>query len=223
MAEDCELPPVDKKEMLCLSDEQAAKFWNGCTDFESGDLLRFLMLTGMRQSEGIGFTWDEIDLATGKITLSHQYVRGQHAGEGYRFTGLKNHCARSFKVPGTVVDFLRRVQEQQNTSKHSDRKWSNPDQFVFTKKDGTPFSRTTVYKDCKKVAKIIGVPRLRVHDLRHTFATLSLQHGMQIKTLSHILGHATVAFTMDLYGHVTDRMLDEASDYIGEIMEVFMK
>ena len=56
------------------------------------------------------------------------------------------------------------------------------------------------------------IPDLRFHDLRHTFATLSIQNGDDIKTVSESLGHATVAFTLDIYGHVTDQMRKDSAD-----------
>ena len=69
-----------------------------------------------------------------------------------------------------------------------------------------------VYKEYKKLAKIIGAPESRVHDLRHTFAVLSLQNGDPIKTVQDNLGHATAAFTLDVYGHVSQKMRQQSAD-----------
>ena len=79
----------------------------------------------------------------------------------------------------------------------------------------------TVLSNYKAIAKKIGVPASRLHDLRHTFAVLSLQNGDSIKTLQENLGHATASFTMQTYAHVSDRMKKESADkmetYITEI------
>lgn len=90
--------------------------------------------------------------------------------------------------------------------------WSNPLNLVFTGATGGHLSSNTVYENFKRVAAKIGMPSARFHDLRHTFATLSLQNGDDIKTVSENLGHATTAFTLDIYGHVTERMQQESAD-----------
>ena len=76
----------------------------------------------------------------------------------------------------------------------------------------------------KKIAARIDIPESRVHDLRHTYAVLSLQNGDDVKTVQQNLGHASAAFTLDVYGHVTDKMKDESAsrmqNYIDSITEV---
>ena len=83
--------------------------------------------------------------------------------------------------------------------------------LVFTNQQGKHLSDNTVYKWIKRFGKALGRPELRFHDLRHTYATLSLQNGDDIKMLSTNLGHATTAFTMDVYGHVSRRMLEDSA------------
>ena len=95
--------------------------------------------------------------------------------------------------------------------------------LVFVNRYGGHLSSVTVYNHLKAIAKQIGKPEFRFHDLRHTYATLSLQTGANIKTLSTQLGHATTAFTLDRYGHTTDPMRQDAakrmSSYIQDITE----
>lgn len=71
---------------------------------------------------------------------------------------------------------------------------------------GTPLQPQTTSNHFKKLAAEIGAPNTRVHDLRHTYAVLSLQNGDDVKTVQGNLGHATAAFTLDVYGHVSDAM-----------------
>ncbi len=80
---------------------------------------------------------------------------------------------------------------------------------MFTDKVGEHLKSVTVYNNFKKLAAEIGVPEARVHDLRHTFAVNSLQCGDDVKTVQDALGHATAAFTLDVYGHVSERMMEE--------------
>ena len=97
--------------------------------------------------------------------------------------------------------------------------WSNPENFVFTNHFGKHLSSSTIYGNFKRIARKIGLPDARYHDLRHTFATISLQNGDDVKTVSSNLGHATVAFTLDVYGHVSERMKKDSS----ERMKKFIK
>ena len=83
--------------------------------------------------------------------------------------------------------------------------------LVFTTKMGKHLSCATLYNNFKRIAVKIGAPAARVHDLRHTFAVISLQNGDDFKTVQDALGHATAAFTLDVYGHVSDRMKEESA------------
>ena len=96
--------------------------------------------------------------------------------------------------------------------------WINTN-LVFTNKYGDRLSYRTAYDCFKRVVKKIGVPEIRFHDLRHTYAVISIKNGDDIKTVQHNLGHATAAFTLDVYGHVTDQMKRASSDR----MEAFIQ
>ena len=83
--------------------------------------------------------------------------------------------------------------------------------LVFTMAEGNDISPTSLRYHFKKLMAGIDLPACRVHDLRHTFAVLSLQNGDDIKTVQENLGHATAAFTLDVYGHVSERMKDDSA------------
>lgn len=111
-----------------------------------------------------------------------------------------------------VLNILRKVQRRPKENKlKAGSAWSNPLNLVFTNELGGHLTSNTVYENFKRIAGKIGIPSTRFHDLRHTFATLSLQNGDDIKTVSENLGHATVAFTLDTYGHVTERMKQDSA------------
>lgn len=84
--------------------------------------------------------------------------------------------------------------------------------LVFTNETGGVLSYRTVYDCFKRVAAKLGFPDARFHDLRHTYAVASIQCGDDIKTVQENLGHATAAFTLDVYGHVTERMKKESAN-----------
>ena len=100
------------------------------------------------------------------------------------------------------MDALKRVRAQQAEWKlRAGEIWSNRNDLVFTNEIGENLSDVSVRKHFKDIVRSIGREKTRFHDLRHTFATLSLQNGTDVKTVSQELGHATVAFTLDRYGH----------------------
>ena len=83
--------------------------------------------------------------------------------------------------------------------------------LVFTNALGDHLHPQRLYAHHKKIAAKAGAPDARVHDLRHTFAALSLQNGDDVKTVQEHLGHATAAFTLDVYGHVSERMKEDSA------------
>ena len=95
------------------------------------------------------------------------------------------------------------------------RNWQSPEEMktalVFLKADGSNITAAALYQRYKHLAEMIGAPESRVHDLRHTFAVLSLQNGDNVKTVQDNLGHATAAFTLDVYGHVSEKMKEDSA------------
>lgn len=97
--------------------------------------------------------------------------------------------------------------------------WRNSLDLVFTDPLGCPLSRRTLYTNFKRIVASIGLPETRFHDLRHTFAMLSLQNGDDVKTVQEAVGHATAAFTLDVYGHVSQRMKQESANRMQAYIE----
>ena len=85
---------------------------------------------------------------------------------------------------------------------------------------GDMYSPETVARIHKRILKDAGLEDCRFHDLRHTFATLALQNGVDIKTLSRTLGHYSPGFTLETYTHVTKRMQEEAAEKMGQFLEM---
>ena len=112
-----------------------------------------------------------------------------------------------------LFEVLKKVRAKQaeNRLKYGTA-YSNEDNLVFTNEIGGHLSPVTVLGCFKRRVAAIGVPETRFHDLRHTYATISIQNNDDIKTVSENLGHATVAFTLDVYGHVTDQMRKNSAD-----------
>ena len=92
------------------------------------------------------------------------------------------------------------------------------DQYVFPSPNGGPISPDSVNNMLKRVLERAGIPRF--HDLRHTFATIALQNGVDIKTVSSMLGHFSAGFTLDTYAHLTTTAQKEAAQIMGNVLSM---
>ena len=97
--------------------------------------------------------------------------------------------------------------------------WNNSWDLVFTNEFGGNLSHFTVYKTFKEIVKSIGLEQERFHDLRHSYAVVSLESGDDIKTVQSNLGHATASFTLDVYGHVSQKMRQQSADRMEEFIQ----
>ena len=217
------VPPQSVKpprEIKALSDDEVVRLCDALRNEEWGTMLFVDLFTGMRKSELIGLTWDCVDFTNQTVHLYRQLKLLEGTGK-YAFTQLKNKKERTIYPPACVFDVLKSVQKKQFEWRlRCGESWKNKDNFVFTKWDGSHISHRGAYQAFKRVVKKIGVPEARLHDLRHTYATLSLQNGVDPKTISQMLGHATVKFTLDVYTHLTNTSAKNAADkmqnYISE-------
>ena len=149
------------------------------------------------------------DPGTGKQMQLHQ----DKGSKGYELVSPKNGRSRTIAAAQTVLTRLqqqRRWQMQQQLLLGSD--WQNSEGLVFTNEFGTHLTKPTVYREYKRIVAAIGCPNARFHDLRHSYAVAAIRAGDDIKTVQGNLGHATAAFTLDVYGHVTDQMKRESAD-----------
>ncbi len=213
------LPKVERKEIHPLTDEQVKAFMQEAVGDEYEILMKVILLTGLRESEAIGLTWDCVDFKAGTIKVCKQLQKRPLKDGGFVFTPPKNGKSRTIKPAPFVMALLKQRRQEQDTQCLKAGMvwagWSSLDErktaLVFTTAAGTNLSPQTVYNHYKKLAVKIGAPDSRVHDLRHTYAVLSLQNGDDIKTVQGNLGHATAAFTLDVYGHVSERMKDDSA------------
>ena len=213
------LPRVEKKELKPLDDAMVKAFLTAAEGDEFERIFKTIIFTGLRESEALGLTWDAIDFDKKSITVSKQLQKRSLKDGGATFAALKNDKTRVLTAPTFVMDILKEQRTAQLEARfaagelwqgwQTSREWGSA--LVFTNPLGLPLTHTTMRNHFKKIVTAIGVPDCRVHDLRHTYAVLSLQNGDDIKTVQGNLGHATAAFTLDIYGHVSERMKDESA------------
>lgn len=215
-SEACVLPKVYRKEIHPLSEQDIQKFIIAIQDDRFKDVFLFALFTGMRQGEILGLTWDCVDFDNGIIYIRRQLQKERQKNAKYYFSSLKNDRPRMIAPAPSVFEILKKRQKRQNDEKLLMReRWvgdSLSDDFVFTDNVGKHLTPHTIYNHYKDIAKDIGIPDSRFHDLRHSYAVISLQNGDDVKTVQEALGHHTAAFTLDVYGHVSQTMRKESAN-----------
>ena len=220
------LPRVEKKEIHPLTDEQVKAFLDAASQDAYGIALKVILFTGLRESEALGLTWDCVDFHSGTVKICKQLQKRRIEDGGTTLSSTKSGKTRVIKPAPFVMELLAKQYSNQNRWRMNAKdRWQEDigADLVFTTPEGKHVSQTSIRYHFKKVVEAIGLPGSRVHDLRHTFAVLSLQNGDDIKTVQGNMGHATAAFTLDVYGHVSERMKDDSAKrmqaYIDSIQE----
>ena len=210
----CVLPRIEKAKITPFNDAQIAAFLHAIKGNRFETIFLATLFTGLREGEILGLTWDCINLDTGIIFIDKQLQLHQEPGcEAYQLVPTKNSKGRSITAAPTVIQHLKKVRVQQEKQKAiAGDAWSNPNNLVFTDAFGAHLTKSTVYREFKKIATAIGRPDARFHDLRHSYAVAAIRNGDDIKTVQENLGHATASFTLDVYGHVTAQMKRESAN-----------
>ena len=203
-------PPKKKQpELQILNEEQLQQFMSA---IEQDDIWRDFFYTeiktGLRRGEICGLKWTDFNEDEGSLRIDRSVSDGKKGSItiGETKTGKGK---RKIYLPPSVCSLLKERKERAKS------KWifENP---LYPNK---PISPSSAYKHLKIILKNSGLPDIRFHDLRHTFATHALTSGVDAKTLSGILGHTNASFTLDTYTHVTTDMQKRASDIVENFVE----
>jgi integrase len=178
-------------------------------------LFRVAILHGLRRGELLGLRWEDLDLDAGTL-----FVRQQIGWAGSAPTIGDPKTKRSRRKlqldAGTVAALRRHRHEQRQEQLRAGAAWQGRTwSLVFCREDGTPLRPYDPLFALKRLARKAGVPVLTLHELRHTAATIALSEGVPPKVVSERMGHATVAMTLDLYGHVLTHDNQAAADVVG--------
>ena len=208
-ADACKPPRFQQKEMKPLDDGQVRAFLGAVVGDRFESLYKVTVFTGLRLGEVVGLRWVDVDFSTGTLHIVQQLQQRKNI---YHVETPKNSKPRTIMPAPYVMDILKAVRrEQAQKQLLAGGAWVNSG-YVFTDDIGDHVARNTVYMHFKRIVKQLGLPDIRFHDLRHTYAVASLRAGDDPKTVSENLGHATVAFTLDVYGHVTTPMRQASAE-----------
>lgn len=177
-----------------------------------------LAATGLRRSEALGLWWSDIDLDEGRLTVRRTVVSVSGTAT-VQHLGKTDHSLRAVDMGPATVAMLRAWRKEQVRQRLAlGAGWRGSDPFVCTTTVGTMLDPRKVAHRLDQLAKAADVPRIRVHDLRHTHATHLLAAGVNPKVVSERLGHASVSFTLDVYGHVMPTQQAEAADAVERLV-----
>ena len=204
-ADGCALPKAERKEMQTLPVEQLTSFLREAKDSGVFALYYIDLTTGLRRGELLGLKWSDIDLEKGDLRVQRQI--GRINGKIIEMPLKTKNAYRTLPLSADAIDVL--MQQRRKTGNS---------EWVFPSPTGGPMSPDSVLHMLHRVLKRAGLPKVRFHDLRHTFATLALQNGVDIKTVSGMLGHFSAGFTLDTYAHVTTSAKREAAKTMGNIL-----
>lgn len=200
----CALPKVEHQEMKTLTADQLAAFFREAKNSGMFEMYYLELATGLRRGELLGLKWGDINLETGAIQIKRQVARIN--GEVVEAPLKTKNSYRTLSIGADAVEIL---QEQRNKV---------AGEYVFPSPNGGPISPDSVLHMLHRVLERAGLPKIRFHDLRHTFSTLALQNGVDIKTVSGMLGHYSAGFTLDTYAHVTTAAQKEAAKTMGSLL-----
>ena len=212
-------PPKKQEEekLHTWTKEEVKLFLNAAKDHRYYLVFYIALNTGMRKGEILGLKWEDIDFKAKRISVNRQVYR---TDEGLTLKRVKTKAGeRVIPINDVMIQKLQKQKEQQETIAEMLNKEYNKYNLVNINSAGNPISPRNAYRLFKRLTKEIDVEQIRFHDLRHTFSTLFLQNGGNIKTLQQILGHASISTTMDTYSHVTDEMLNSATDNISSMFD----
>ena len=212
-------PQGGEREINPLTIDEVKRLLNAYNETYLSARLHLALICGLRQGEALGLRWRDVDLDSGVIQIRNQIqiINGKQA-----FTTLKTERSRRNIVltESTKIAFLSHKRLVERIFIKADGNWEELD-LVFPRANGTPRSPQTDYDEWTKALKLCGIEPRRLHDARHTAATLMYSQGVGIETISRALGHSSSAITSRLYVHSAEEPLRKAAELMSKALKIY--
>lgn len=198
----CKLPPKKAKEMQVLTREEMQRFMAQAKADGYFELFLLELCTGMRRGEIVALQWDDLNMQTGELHICRQATTVH--GNIHICAPKTKSSIRTVILPPDIVKILAEYKKRINS------RWMFPSPV----KEDAPYHPSAIRKVLDRTLERAECKHVRFHDLRHTFATTALANGMDVKTLSAIIGHISSETTLNIYTHITDNMQRSAANKI---------
>lgn len=195
----CKLPPKRGMEMQVLSQPEITRFLMQAKEEGYYEMFLLEFLCGLRRGELLGLKWQDLNFRTGELHISRQVMKV--AGQRIISEPKTKSSIRTLIIPHDMAEMLLNLQ------KNVDSEWIFPSPV----NQAEPRNPSAVYHRFKLILERAQCKNIRFHDLRHTFSTMMLEHGTDIRTLSAMLGHSNVDTALNTYLHVSQHMEEEAA------------
>jgi integrase len=207
-------PKVEATQITPYTPEEAQRFLEAAKGHRLGALFSTALALGLRKGEALGLKWPAIDLERGTLSVRQALQRIKIPGEKSQLLlkEPKRQSRRTLNLPKSILSELiahKRRQEEERVWAGS--RWKNTG-FVFTTTVGTAIEPGYLGCVFGQIVRVARLPHVRIHDLRHTAATLLLTQGVHPRVVADLLGHSRVAITLDLYSHVLPELRKEAAE-----------
>jgi integrase len=211
-------PAIDAAEVRPYNAAEALRFLRAVKGhrFEARWMLAIML--GMRQGEVLGLAWNEVhlDQRTAYVRQALQY----RPGDGLHLARPKTaRSRRTVPLPDQVLEALKLQKERQDRARDDAGEFWEEWGLVFTTAAGTPVSPRNDYRDFRKIIERAGLRRVRLHDLRHTAASLMLAQDVSPRVIMEVLGHSQISVTMNTYSHISEAQSREAADRMGDLFQ----
>jgi integrase len=210
-----QLPRLRRREMRVLNAEQSRLFLEAALKTHFGPVFAFALTTATRPSEYLGLRWQDINWEGETVAVVRTLVRSN--GNWHFADTKRTRSRRVIKLQTWVLELLKSLRAKGKTNPPCS---CPPDmeELIFTTPSGRPIHSDKLAKKFKSILEQAGLPMIRLYDLRHTGATLALAAGVPPKVVSEQLGHASAAFTLDIYSHVLPHMQEQAAMKVEEVL-----
>lgn len=211
------LPRLIQKDMVALSKEQVSLFLKSAKGNYYEAFFNLSVITGLRQAELFGLKWADINWEKRSINIYRQIQRVP--GEQWQFIEPKTRAGRRTIILGSdVIDLLREHKGNQEKYREiAGDRWKN-NGLIFPNTYGNPMDPSNMRIEFNRVLNDAGLQKIRFHDLRHTAASLMLNHGVPLLVISRILGHSKPSVTLDIYGHLLTEGQEEAANFMNSLL-----
>ncbi|MFC4452353.1 site-specific integrase [Deinococcus sonorensis] len=206
-------PRTRPREMQVWTPEEARHFLEVARSDRLYPLFCLALSTGMRKGELLALAWEDVDLDRARLTVRHTFIRNID-GEWVLGAPKTRAGHRTIPLGEDVVQVLRNHLGEEE-------RWFGPrgkGQPVFTRSSGSRLDPSNVARIFHRLSREAGLPRIRVHDLRHTAASLLIRQGVSPKVVSDRLGHADVSFTLSVYTHLYDDQRQQAALPLSQLL-----